>query len=63
MKTNKLNLRNLKVTSFVTSEEQGVSGGRVGGSVDKIDIPTIRTTTQPTPNTMCYVCGPDLDQF
>lgn len=61
MKTNKLNLKNLKVTSFVTSEKDRVTGG--AAPIDEIATNPIKTTFQPTPMTWCYICPQDLPGF
>ena len=57
MKKNKIDLKDLHVTSFVTSQDSTVKGGLRG--VGQSEIATIKTTTEPTPMTMCYHCPPD----
>ena len=61
MKTNKLNLKNLKVTSFVTSEKNQVTGGLA--QIDEIDTNPITPTCKPTPMTWCYICPQDIPGF
>lgn len=61
MKKNKIDLKDLQITSFITSDNSEVKGGLRG--VGQSDIITIKTTTQPTPMTMCYHCPPDIAEF
>ena len=54
MKKSKIDLKSLKVTSFVTSKEE-VKGGAAS---------IIKTPTNPTANTMCYICPePEFPEF
>ncbi len=66
MKKNKLKLAELKVTSFITKDTDlnamTLKGGRKGnGTV--IGIPTTKTKTDPTANTLCFVCPVDEIRF
>ena len=49
MQKKKLSVDNLKVKSFVTKTDKEVKAGR--------DVSIIKTTTEPTPMTWCYICG------
>lgn len=52
MKKGKLSLKNLKVSSFITQQKDQLKGGRT--------IQSIKTINDPTANTGCFDCPPDL---
>lgn len=67
MKKKKLNLRNLKVSSFVTQSNADLKGGAITGTVcDPTDATrcfvcpplTFEKTCDPTDATYCFVCPP-----